>query len=1530
MEYDFIDIQSEVLTINKREYTSQLEFTSSRIRQDKKIELDMKQEYSGRELYEMIQNADDEGSPQVELLLTEDNHLHIKNWGKRPFTKGGMLSIMRSFISTKTDIAYKDSAIKPIGNKGLGFRSLLNWSDEIIIHSNGVQGSFSEKIAKREWNILKENGIKEGTLSEKDAQSFEMEREGCPLPILSIPEIQSDKITKKDTFTTNGCCTTDIEVCCKDRTIINDVEQKLNKLPSSVLLFLRNIDQIHINCKGKTRTIQRKQPIDKGNNIQTISIDDNGSTSDFVVSSYKSEDRTYEVAVAYPLGDIKICRVLHSYFPTNVRLNVPAIYHGTFELNASRNHLVQSEKNNQILQALGKMGINLAVFLTNNNLLPEGKMWDAFNLLNIPKADIESAKLSSLSDSIEKQIHNINILPTVNYRYSNIETAIWLGEKMSKWLEEMNYCINQNNRLIYHIANQNETYFSNEGHLSDLFLKKVKRTLDELYEDLNDIGKQYMDIDERAKYIDAIVSYGSCRNKLNILVDGNNSIITAIDSNPAYVLSMAGDTILPECLKIKAVSSKLISRLQDIWNTQIRSVTEKLQNISFVSNGDYTAIRKKIESWSIENITKESMREILTWCFKNQATDRSSFSSEFHLINRLGEKKPVCEMILKDSTFPATLSEKIADEWWLMWTASEWKEILGAENENDAVEFLYKVIGISCRVPKKHIYYGNNYSYLETVRDVNNKIQIDNRYCDNFDNSNKITKLYNYAYVPEEDFLSQFSLKEALGLLVSDEKSVENILNTSISLFYRTVKPETVQYSFTAYQMRSYKQFAPLTYSVINSTIFGLDFNYEDLTVNHNPESIAKIYSLLISLGAQTNITNLSLEQLYILLSQEVDSFGIQRRYRELREAIRSKHADYNTLKELSSKHLKRLWARKNGKLEWLPVEQVYYWDNDQLPQTILSNLPKLEIGSRVGEDSVAQIFGVNLSKNIDITFDNYQENTVLTNDLKIYLSKRIKYFLAYRIGDDLKDTSLIRQTVNALKQLSNNLHIFFTSSYKIDETINTMKEGDLLTTSGNGRMGVQYIICSSHPNCINAINDPVFCENLNEAVCMALKVNSSTMANYFRNIITHDIKYIEYISNKDITPETWSLTLKSIGISESEQNFWKSCSKIKGVELELSNLSDYSIDTKKYIKDIFPRISLPENFTSIDDMKPFELHQLLLSLDVDDCSVLGTNGLKDFYMEYFASVRDKLTERYNAYAYHISAEKINNNSDNAYLYIENYIDMCQKFNEPFYEEKAEEIKNKLLTLTELDILIKKLINEKFKLSEEESFEPVPKTIFPEYESILSKYHISESFLNQTEMLIGKFHGLEKLFEKQVLTHENNETASIYDKELIKIDFTGCHSILKDFNQKEDQVSRSKKGKGYISDRAKFNAGKKAELATFDAMKASPQFVDVIGKSKILNMESGNDNLHYDITYRKKDSQPTDIRYLEVKSMNGDSIIMSCHEYEFAMKNSDIYDLAVYHDGRVTIIESPFSSARKGNKLEAQPNSYQITIKWDY
>lgn len=62
------------------------------------------------------------------------------------------------------------------------------------------------------------------------------------------------------------------------------------------------------------------------------------------------------------------------------------------------------------------------------------------------------------------------------------------------------------------------------------------------------------------------------------------------------------------------------------------------------------------------------------------------------------------------------------------------------------------------------------------------------------------------------------------------------------------------------------------------------------------------------------------------------------------------------------------------------------------------------------------------------------------------------------------------------------------------------MKEGDILTSFENS--GMHFHICSSHHNCTNAIFDPVFCENLNEAVCMALKVTSNAMANYLEILL--------------------------------------------------------------------------------------------------------------------------------------------------------------------------------------------------------------------------------------------------------------------------------------------------------------------------------------------------------------------------------------------------------------------------------------------
>ncbi len=112
---------------------------SDRFIADYNRELELTKEYNGRQLLELLQNADDAGSSEVLIVWDKGNSkLSISNKGE-PFETGGIKSLMLANLSTKTKISY-------IGNKGLGFRSILNWSEQVVIYSNGCQISFSEKI----------------------------------------------------------------------------------------------------------------------------------------------------------------------------------------------------------------------------------------------------------------------------------------------------------------------------------------------------------------------------------------------------------------------------------------------------------------------------------------------------------------------------------------------------------------------------------------------------------------------------------------------------------------------------------------------------------------------------------------------------------------------------------------------------------------------------------------------------------------------------------------------------------------------------------------------------------------------------------------------------------------------------------------------------------------------------------------------------------------------------------------------------------------------------------------------------------------------------------------------------------------------------------------------------------------------------------------------------------------------------------------------------------------------------------------
>ena len=116
--------------IQKRE--NEYKLNPVRAEQDYNRENEDKESYHGRELLELLQNADDEINDSekstVEIKL-EKSVLTISNDGN-PFSKEGIVSLMYSNVSSKRENN------KVIGNKGTGFRSVLSWAKEIRIDSS--------------------------------------------------------------------------------------------------------------------------------------------------------------------------------------------------------------------------------------------------------------------------------------------------------------------------------------------------------------------------------------------------------------------------------------------------------------------------------------------------------------------------------------------------------------------------------------------------------------------------------------------------------------------------------------------------------------------------------------------------------------------------------------------------------------------------------------------------------------------------------------------------------------------------------------------------------------------------------------------------------------------------------------------------------------------------------------------------------------------------------------------------------------------------------------------------------------------------------------------------------------------------------------------------------------------------------------------------------------------------------------------------------------------------------------------------
>ena len=327
--------------------------------QDYQLEQQVSADYDGRQLLELLQNADDAAGRdpaqqpgQVWIRLT-GNTLDVANTGA-PFTTAGIDSLLYSNLSPKS--------MEPdqIGAKGLGFRAVLNWAEQLEIYSGTLRVAFSAAHARRELDKLRQ-----GEHGERVRQALELARQRItkaehPIAVLRCADLLKEGPPSESP--SNPAANTLIRLIMKAGQLPALRRQLTEEVIPEVLVFLPHLTHLHIDCDGQRWELRRTQKPSQHGAAQVrvthIAPDGRATTQDWWVltdagvlppDAYPSlapdqpaaAEQPYEVRVAWhPELALPGPGRLFSYFRTGVALPLPALVHGTFNLTANRQSLL--------------------------------------------------------------------------------------------------------------------------------------------------------------------------------------------------------------------------------------------------------------------------------------------------------------------------------------------------------------------------------------------------------------------------------------------------------------------------------------------------------------------------------------------------------------------------------------------------------------------------------------------------------------------------------------------------------------------------------------------------------------------------------------------------------------------------------------------------------------------------------------------------------------------------------------------------------------------------------------------------------------------------------------------------------------------------------------------------------------------------------------------------------------------------------------------------------------------------------------
>jgi len=1161
------------------------------------IEKQTNQGYNGRQLLELFQNCEDEGASKVRIVLnTENCLLEISNDGNKSFSISGYNSIFYPGLSSKVSSGF-------IGNKGLGFRSIINWANQINIISNDFKIEFNQDYKK---DIL----INEIGFTEIDLVKIRKERSlndnVYPLPFLNSCKILD--LNEPHEFTTT------ISINYK-KEYQDDIINQLKAISAKTLLFLNNInaieiigdvinenisvtrlkldeDNFQINYNGEKYYVLSNEGI-----VDDILIDDKDST----------EPKKYSVKIAYNEDLSFQDKVLYNYFKTQIPFELPFVAHATLELDQNRNHSTESKINPFIFEKLFQLQLRLIDVLKNRF----DKSWLPYLTIN----NYTNLVYKPYSDIIDNYWENFEIYPTLSGKYLTNSEAKSLGNSIAKFLGD--------NKLENHFENQ-ITYCELNIEL-DKYIEKPKNYIEIIEGIASELSFQ-----SKARFIKLIIdSYPI--DKFSVLVDEQDKLILTKDYVYTDKTSDNKDLKVPFYSKIRFLHPELYkSLISELGlqneNQKSRLLKDRLERISDVHSFEPQTVIKKIISETNDYLNsnsekkQETLKEFYNVIFHNYKLrvdiPKLEYDSRIPCLNQSNKLLDIRNLVFSQEFEEGKKSKIIFDDLYDNENTIANLVEIGIENEDlNEVEVFLRWLGINqfSIIEKTTLNLNANY-----INFLNKQHAVSIEKYELFTVKN-FYKIFNKSKVSINQLIAWISLDDNFSFIFNNFSSTcssnEKIEYNNRGL--KLIRPFVNYIYFSIVQNFNISNYLITSKKEEWFNPFKIDYDYlKEINEKLDKNEVDKI---LLFFGAKRDFNNLS-------------SAYLKAKTQELADRGNHKGAQvfYKSLvghyKEKNEKILNvNLYAKQGDTIIVKKNNEIYFSDRIQLPDMLTNKFPILYYPSRSGGAKAIEMFGLNSLNDLDLKLINSVKNESITTEFDFFIKEIKPFILAFRLDKITKE-----DVKNGQVQLLNKLKITCCSELKcsIDDELFDIEPFNYIYINDNFYFNIPLNVSLK-----SLKQNKAFIDNLSDVF---LKVfDTLDEKKVFESIIKQSEEDNVYDINNELAEGILEGAKILLGEISIRLSIWKSIFKIKNIN-DITEMNDNNLE--EYISNYFPEIDIMQLFVSNDNLEQTMIIRNIfeiLSIDLEEYNSISEykltfdklfqNELIDFYEERKKTIKNQI-----------------------------------------------------------------------------------------------------------------------------------------------------------------------------------------------------------------------------------------------------------------------------------------------------------------